>query len=371
MEGIGVAAFDDRVGLGGKLCHSISRSVAATAYEGSRPGGSAAGPPVRRLVFELVEAPFPAGRSRSAAAPPRGRPATAARRSWSRDSRRGRLSTERSRHSPSRGQSALLVGRDLERALQRCAAAAHRWNGSGRRRRAPPASCAGAAPACGAASPSKSVMKTSSLTISTWPRCEIAVMTDGHETEVARRQAVQNVGQRRAFCAANWSTRGRSVSLTDVANEFQDVERAVGAVDDLAAPALPVGLAGIGSGVKSGPVASAGQRQMQLGEPPPDLRHLPQMRRLLLAFAVLQQALLLDKAVEIARRHRPGIALVLDLGMQRCDRAAAAVGLDQFGACRAGQAYWRNPRPRSGNGRSRWPGWMPASSLRNSLKAKV
>ena len=64
-----------------------------------------------------------------------------------------------------------------------------------------------------------------------------------------------------------------------------------------------------------GQVAVAGEREMHLGDAPSGLRHVAQIGDLLLAFAGMlarrQQTLLLDEAVEIGRRHGPGVALVL------------------------------------------------------------
>ena len=69
------------------------------------------------------------------------------------------------------------------------------------------------------------------------------------------------------------------------------------------------------------------EREMHLGDAPSGLRHVAQIRHLLFALAGMlarrQQALLLDKAVEIGRCHGPGIALILDEGVD--DRRSRCV----------------------------------------------
>ena len=89
----------------------------------------------------------------------------------------------------------------------------------------------------------------------------------------------------------------------------------------------------IGSGRKVGHSACAGQSQVQLGTAPADLRQVTQIGGLLFAFppaaAGCKQALLLEQAIEIGRRDRPGVTLVADLGVNDCDRVLS-FAFDQF-----------------------------------------
>jgi hypothetical protein len=81
----------------------------------------------------------------------------------------------------------------------------------------------------------------------------------------------------------------------------------------------------VGSGDKIGQFAGAGERQVHFGDASAGLRHVAQIGRLLFAFAGMlacgQQALFLDKAVEIGRRHGPAVALIFDKGVHDRDRA--------------------------------------------------
>ena len=81
--------------------------------------------------------------------------------------------------------------------------------------------------------------------------------------------------------------------------------------------------------------AVAGERQVQLGEAPSDLRHVTQIGDLLLAFGGMftcaEQALFVDEAIEIGRGHCPGVALVFDKGMNGRN-GISLIALDQLGA---------------------------------------
>ena len=70
-------------------------------------------------------------------------------------------------------------------------------------------------------------------------------------------------------------------------------------------------------------------------------------------FALRQQPLLVDEAVEIGRCHGPAVALVFDKGMDDRDRARLCRRLRPVRRCRAAPACWQSPRLRSGSGRPR------------------
>src|SRR5262249_52344015 len=72
------------------------------------------------------------------------------------------------------------------------------------------------------------------------------------------------------------------------------------------------------------------KRELQLGDPPSDLVHPPQIGGLLIAVAGGlggQEALFFDEAVQIGVRHRPGVALVLHEAMHDGDGTASSVFL--------------------------------------------
>ena len=306
--------------------------------------------PVGQFVFDLVERLFeqeeveqPFGGCRV------GRPQPACR-SWSRGRRRGTPRAARSRQSPSAAPSLpCSSGASLQRALER----------RGRRivdradqagdvaRRAAP--CAGARPGVRRGSPSKSMMKMSSLTISIWPRWKSPwwrmfrpSMSRGSS---ALRRSRQGVALRQQLVDQR---RGRLPS-DRVAPLPQRVEHALGAGHDVARSSAATSSGRIGSGAKSGSSSAAGEREMHLGDAPSGLRHVAQIGDLLLAFAGMfarrEQPLLLDEAVEIGRGHGPGVALVLRRRRAR-PRSRCACRPRPVRRCRAAPACWRSRRPR-------------------------
>ena len=81
------------------------------------------------------------------------------------------------------------------------------------------------------------------------------------------------------------------------------------------------------------------KRAMQLGGAAADLPHALQHRRHFGRFGgdlVGQQALLVDQAIERSAADAPGIALVLDKGVHRCERGAG-VTLDQLNGAEQGR----------------------------------
>ena len=125
------------------------------------------------------------------------------------------------------------------------------------------------------------------------------------------------------------------------------IENAPGAEHQVVDPALHVVAAGR-LRREFGKLAVAGERDMQLGDAPPGLRHVAQIGDLLLALAGVharrQQALLLDEAIEIGRAHGPEVALIGDEGVNDAD-GAVLVAFDQFDAAeqrrRIGES-WRH-----------------------------
>ena len=89
VKGIGVAAFDDRIGLGGQFGHEAS--LAVCRQYSKHPGQRDAQPfrPVGQFVFDLVERLFKQKEIQHPLGGIADRPATAADWSWSRDRRRG------------------------------------------------------------------------------------------------------------------------------------------------------------------------------------------------------------------------------------------------------------------------------------------
>ena len=98
-----------------------------------------------------------------------------------------------------------------------------------------------------------------------------------------------------------------------------------------------------------GKLIVASECDMHLGDTPAGLRHVAQIRDLILALpdvlARRQQALLVDEAVEIGRGHGPGVALIGDESMQDPD-SVSLVTINQFDAAeqcrRVGKAATRS-----------------------------
>ena len=157
------------------------------------------------------------------------------------------------------------------------------------------------------------MMKMSSLTISICPRWKIAVMADVEAVDPARQQSRRGDPAGSRCCASSWSTSGRSASFSVSRRCLSVSADALGAEQDIVDPALHV-LRPRRLRREFGKLAVAGERDMHLGDAPPGLRHVAQIGDLLLAFAGMlarrQQALLVDKAVEIGSmsrsRRRPG-----------------------------------------------------------------
>ena len=124
------------------------------------------------------------------------------------------------------------------------------------------------------------------------------------------------------------------VLLRGIASLLQCVEHPRGTRNKIGYPVLDVGRHGPLRGERR-IIVAAGQRHVHLGDAPSGLRHVAQIRRLLLALgrriAAGEHALFIDKAVEIGRRHGPGVALVLDERMHDRHRAFA-LAFDKFDA---------------------------------------
>ena len=180
------------------------------------------------------------------------------------------------------------------------------------------------------------------------------MVADVQAIDIRRQQRAQAVAQGRALrqCLIDQQAVGLPNRFAPL---LQGVEDALGADNHILDPARHI----LGPGRfwrEIGHFVAPGQRDVHLGDASSGLRHIAQIGDLLLAFAGMfarrQQTLLIDKAIEIGRRHGPCIALILDEGMNDGD-GASLVALDQFDAAEQRRAHWQSPRLRSGTGRSR------------------
>ena len=171
VERVGVAALDDRIGFGGQFRSCSLAAVVGQNAQQSRPAAPAASPAGAPARTRSRRTPFEQEETEQAVA--------AACRSCGHSRLIGHGLAVGGQEC--RGRALAPVGRARARACpaRRAPLSARgrarrspnsRSSGSGRRRRARPAPCAGARRGVRRGSPSKSMMKTSSLTISIWPR---------------------------------------------------------------------------------------------------------------------------------------------------------------------------------------------------------
>ena len=195
---------------------------------------------------------------------------------------------------------------------------------------------------------------------------EVAVVADIEPVDIARQQRLQPIRQGRLLrqqLVGQRHGRPPSANRADASARRTRVRRAPGY-----RPIQRCTSSGrVGSGAKSGMSLLAGERDVHLGDAPSGLRHVAQIGSLFLAFAGMfarrQQPLFVDKAIEIGRRHGPGVALVGHEGMD--DTRSRSCGRPRpVRRCRASAGVLAKPATSVRKRPISISGLMPASSLR-------
>ena len=300
VKGIGVAAFDDRIGFRGQFGHEASARV--RGQDSHRTGQRDAQPvwPVGQFVFDLVERLFeqeeiehPFGGCRI------GRPQTRIGHDLAiggKKRRGGAVAPSEER----RAEPAMLVGGHLQRALERRGGRivdrADQAGDVARRGRLAPPLLQRPVRFAREIDDEDIVLDDQHLA-----EMEVAVMTDLEAVDIGRQQRVQAV--RQGVALRQQPVDERAIGFPDrIAPLLQRVEGAFGAGHRLFDPAPHV------RSIrrfrrKIGEFIACGEREVQLGDASPGLRHVAQIGELFLAFARMfagpQHALLVDEAIEI------------------------------------------------------------------------